>query len=317
MVLLGTLYPIIADAFSLGQVSVGPPYFNALFVPLTWLLLIAMGMGSNIRWKQDKRPLLGVGIAIAASSIVLAAIIAYFTSPSAMFNIGVTLAVSFWVLLWMIVDFRDKTKNAPNFFKGLRQLRLSYWGQQTAHIGVLVAVIGIAFTSSLSIERDVAMGIGDTVNVQGYDFEVTEFFEIKGSNFDATQAQVVVSKDGREVAKLTPEKRTYIISTMPTTEAAIDPSLMRDVYVALGEPIADGSNQWALRIYVKPLIRWIWLGAIIMALGGLISMLDKRYRIKKIKAPLLVTGSLATYGVNEVAIEQAISVSTMSTLKEK
>ncbi|MGP4953595.1 cytochrome c-type biogenesis CcmF C-terminal domain-containing protein, partial [Psychrobacter sp. T6-1] len=149
VVLLGTLYPIIADAFSLGQVSVGPPYFNALFVPLTWLLLIAMGMGSNIRWKQDKRPLLGVGIAIAASSIVLAAIIAYFTSPSAMFNIGVTLAVSFWVLLWMIVDFRDKTKNAPNFFKGLRQLRLSYWGQQTAHIGVLVAVIGIAFTSSL------------------------------------------------------------------------------------------------------------------------------------------------------------------------
>jgi len=317
VVLLGTLYPIIADAFSLGQVSVGPPYFNALFVPLTWLLLIAMGMGSNIRWKQDKRPLLGVGIAIAASSIVLAAIIAYFTSPSAMFNIGVTLAVSFWVLLWMIVDFRDKTKNAPNFFNGLRQLRLSYWGQQTAHIGVLVAVIGIAFTSSLSIERDVAMGIGDTVNVQGYDFEVTEFFEIKGSNFDATQAQVVVSKDGREVAKLTPEKRTYIISTMPTTEAAIDPSLMRDVYVALGEPIADGSNQWALRIYVKPLIRWIWLGAIIMALGGLISMLDKRYRIKKVKAPLLVTGSLATYGVNEVAIEQAISVSTMSTLKEK
>jgi cytochrome c-type biogenesis protein CcmF len=104
---------------------------------------------------------------------------------------------------------------------------------------------------------------------------------------------------------------------MPTTEAAIDASLMRDVYVALGEPIADGSNQWALRIYVKPLIRWIWLGAIIMALGGLISMLDKRYRIKKVKAPLLVTGDLATDGVNEVAIEQAISASTMSTLKEK
>ena len=181
----------------------------------------------------------------------------------------------------------------------------------------MVAVIGIAFTSSLSIERDVAMGIGDTVNVQGYDFEVTEFFEIKGSNFDATQAEVVVTKNGQEVATLYPEKRTYIISTMPTTEAAIDPNLMRDVYVALGEPIADGSNQWALRIYVKPLIRWIWLGAIIMALGGLISMLDKRYRIKKVKAPLLVTGNLATDRVNEIAIEQSISASTMSTLKEK
>ena len=294
VVLLGTLYPIIADAFNLGQVSVGPPYFNALFVPLTWLLLIAMGMGSNIRWKKDKRPLLGVGMVIAVSSLVLAAIIAYFAHPSSMLNIGVTLAVSFWVLLWMVIDFRDKTKNAPSLFKGLRQLRLSYWGQQVAHIGVLIAVIGVAFTTSLSIERDVAMAEGDTVNVQGYDFSLVDFQEIKASNFDATQATVAVSKDGRAVATLTPEKRTYIISTMPTTEAAIDPSLMRDVYVALGEPIAEGSNEWALRIYVKPLIRWIWLGAIIMALGGLLSMLDKRYRIKKPKGALLETSSTDT-----------------------
>ncbi|MBP2281433.1 cytochrome c-type biogenesis protein CcmF [Psychrobacter sp. PL19] len=281
VVLLGTLYPIIADAFNLGQVSVGTPYFNALFVPLTWLLLFAMGMGSNIRWKQDKRPLLGVGMVVAASSLLLAAIITYFVNPSSMLNIGVTLLVSFWVLFWMVVDFRDKTKNAPNFFKGLRQLRLSYWGQQTAHIGVIIAVIGVAFTSSLSIERDVALGVGDTVNVQGYDFELADFRKVQGSNFDAVQAQVDVTKDGNPVATLYPEKRTYIISMMPMTEAAIDASLMRDVYVALGEPISADSNQWAVRIYVKPLIRWIWLGAIIMALGGLISMLDKRYRLKK------------------------------------
>ena len=309
VVLLGTLYPIIADAFNLGQVSVGAPYFNALFVPLTWLLLIAMGMGSNIRWKKDTRPLLGVGMVIAVSSLVLAAIIAYFVHPSSMLNIGVTLAVSFWVLLWMVVDFKDKTKNAPSLFTGLRQLRQSYWGQQIAHIGVLVAVIGVAFTSSLSIERDVALGIGDTVNVQGYDFAITEFKEIKASNFDATQAQVAVSKNGREVTTLYPEKRTYIISTMPTTEAAIDASLMRDLYVALGEPIADSSNQWAVRIYVKPLIRWIWLGAIIMALGGLISMLDKRYRLKKSKAPLL----LATPKIDR-ADSKVTPVSAMSTM---
>ncbi|MEC5210367.1 cytochrome c-type biogenesis protein CcmF [Psychrobacter sp. PL15] len=285
VVLLGTLYPIIADAFNLGQVSVGTPYFNALFVPLTWLLLFAMGMGSNIRWKQDKRPLLGVGMVVAASSLLLAAIITYFVNPSSMLNIGVTLLVSFWVLFWMVVDFRDKTKNAPNFFKGLRQLRLSYWGQQTAHIGVIIAVIGVAFTSSLSIERDVALGVGDTVNVQGYDFELADFRKVQGSNFDAVQAQVDVTKDGNPVATLYPEKRTYIISMMPMTEAAIDASLMRDLYVALGEPISADSNQWAVRIYVKPLIRWIWLGAIIMALGGLISMLDKRYRLKKTKGP--------------------------------
>ncbi len=307
VVLLGTLYPIIADAFSLGQVSVGPPYFNALFVPLTWLLLIAMGMGSNIRWKQDKRPLLGVGIAIAVSSIVLAAIIAYFTSPSAMFNIGVTLAVSFWVLLWMIVDFRDKTKNAPNFFKGLRQLRLSYWGQQTAHVGVIIACIGVAFVTSLDIERDVAMGLGDTVHVQGYDFTVSDFHEVKGSNYDGMQAQVDITKDGREVTTLYPEKRTYIISMMPMTEASIDASFMRDLYVALGEPIAEDSNQWAVRIYVKPLIRWIWLGSIIMALGALLSMFDRRYRIKKTKEP------------REITIDHALdpaAVDSVTTVKE-
>lgn len=293
VVLLGTLYPIIADAFNLGQVSVGPPYFNALFVPLTWLLLVAMGMGSNIRWKQDKRPLLGVGMVIALSSLVLAAIITYFVNPSTMLNIGVTLAVSFWVLLWMIVDFRDKTKNAPSVIKGLGGLRLSYWGQQTAHIGVLIAVIGVAFTSSLSIERDVALGPNDTVNVQGYDFTVKDFKAVKGSNFDGMQAQVEVSKEGRLVTTLFPEKRTYVVSMMPMTEAAIDANLMRDLYVALGEPIAEDSNQWAVRIYVKPLIRWIWLGALIMAFGGLLSLLDKRYRIKKTKtavtAPLSMT----------------------------
>ena len=284
VVLLGTLYPIIADSFNLGQVSVGPPYFNALFVPLAWLLLVAMGIGSNIRWKKDSRPLLGAGMIIAFSSLLLAAIIAYFVSPSDMLNIGVTLAVSFWVLLWMAVDFKDKTKNAPSFFKGLRQLRLSYWGQQTAHIGVIVAVIGVAFTSTLSVERDVALGENETMHVQGYDFEVKDFHEVRGSNFDGMQAQVEVTKEGRAVTTLYPEKRTYIISGMPMTEAAIDASLMRDVYVALGEPIAEDSNKWAVRIYVKPLVRWIWLGAIIMALGGLLSMLDSRYRFKKAKA---------------------------------
>ena len=284
VVLLGTLYPIIADAFNLGQVSVGPPYFNALFVPLTWLLLLAMGMGSNIRWKKDKRPLLGVAMVIGVSAAVLGAVIAYFTHPSDMLNIAVSVALSIWVLAWMVVDIKDKTKNAQGFGTGLRQLRMSYWGMQVAHIGVLMAVIGVAFTTSLSIERDVALAEGDTINVQGYDFEVKDFHDVKGSNFDGIQAQVEVTKDGAPVATLYPEKRTYVVSMMPMNEAAIDASLMRDVYVALGEPIADGSDQWAVRIYVKPLIRWIWLGAIIMALGSVISMFDKRYRIKKTTA---------------------------------
>ncbi|MES1964071.1 heme lyase CcmF/NrfE family subunit [Psychrobacter sp. AH5] len=280
VVLLGTLYPIIADAFGLGEVSVGTPYFNALFVPLTWLIMLAMGMGSNIRWKKDSRPLLGPTVIIAISSALLGAIISYFVHPVAMLNIAVTLALSFWVLAWMLVDIKDKTKNASSLWSGVRRLKSSYWGMQTAHLGVLVLAMGVAVTSSMSIETDVAMRVGDSVHVQGYDFEFRELQEVKGSNFDATQAQIVVTKEGQAVATLYPQKRTYIVSMMPMTEAAIDDKFSRDVYVALGEPITQSGEEWAVRIYVKPLIRWIWLGSIIMTLGALLSMFDRRYRFK-------------------------------------
>ncbi|MDO5767981.1 MAG: heme lyase CcmF/NrfE family subunit [Psychrobacter sp.] len=288
VVLLGTLYPIIADAFNLGQVSVGPPYFNALFVPLSWLLLLAMGMGSNIRWKSETRPLLGIATTIAISSALLAAIITYFVHPSNMLNISVTLALSFWVLAWMVVDILDKTKNAPNRLKGIGKLKSSYWGMQTAHLGVLIVAIGIGVTSALSVEKDVALAVGDRIEVQGYTFEIQQFSHIKGSNFDATEADVLVSKDGQPITTLRPQKRTYVVSMMPMTEAAIDASLARDIYVALGEPIAEGSEKWAVRIYVKPLVRWMWLGAIIMAFGALLSMLDRRYRLKPKRGATIV-----------------------------
>lgn len=284
VVLLGTLYPIIADAFHLGQVSVGPPYFNALFVPLTWLLMLAMGIGANLRWKKDTRPFLGVSMVVAISSLVLSAIITYFISHSEPLHIFVTVALSIWILGFMWVDIRDKTRHQSSLISGLRQLKPSYWGMQLAHIGVLVVAIGVAVTDGLSVERDVAMAVGETVNVQGYGFTLKEFSAVQGSNFDGTQAEVAVSKDGRYITTLYPEKRTYVVSMMPMTEAAIHANFWRDVYVALGEPIIDEHNpsaaQWAVRIYVKPLVRWLWLGAIIMFLGGLIAMLDKRYRLQ-------------------------------------
>ncbi|CAM4055638.1 heme lyase CcmF/NrfE family subunit [Psychrobacter arenosus] len=311
VVLLGTLYPIIADAFSLGQVSVGPPYFNALFVPLTWLLLLAMGMGSNIRWKKDKRPLLGVALTIAVSSAVLAAIITYFVHPTDMLNIAVSIALSLWVLGWMLVDIKDKTKNASNRLVGLTKLKSSYWGMQTAHVGVLIVAIGVAVTSGTSIEKDVALAQGDKLHVQGYDFEIAGFREVKGSNFDATEAEVLVSQDGKAVTTLRPQKRTYIVSMMPMTEAAIDAKLSRDIYVALGEPISDGSNEWAVRIYVKPLVRWLWFGAIIMALGALLAMLDRRYRLKpKRRTGLPVTVSTASTTVVPNAANAAVASTT-------
>ena len=283
VVLLGTLYPIIADFFNLGQVSVGPPYFNALFVPLTWLLLLTMGMGSNLRWKQDKRPLLGIALTILVSSALLAAIVTYLFTQSLNLQIVVTSLLCLWVLGWIIYDIKDKTKHATSLGKGIKRLKAHYWGMQIAHIGVLIVSLGIGITSALSIEKDVAMTVGDTVEIKDYDFTLVEFDEVRGKNYDATQAEIKVEKDGKYVTTLYPQKRNYVVSSMPMTEAGIQTTFFRDLYVALGEPIDDNDpdGSWAVRIYVKPMIAWLWTGSIVMALGALISMLDRRYRLKK------------------------------------
>ena len=284
VVVLGTLYPMIADAFKLGQVSVGAPYFNALFVPLTWLLLLVLGLGPVSRWKRDTRPFLGVSLAILASSFVLAAIISYVLTQSMMLNIIMSAALSLWVLVWIVVDIKDKTRHAPSVIKGLRRLNMGYWGMQLAHLGILLVVVGIAITTSTSIEKDVAMTEGETVQVQGYDFTLVDFRQVRGPNYDASQAVVKVSKDGKQITSLLPEKRHYVVSQMPMTEASIHYNPMRDVYMALGEPILEGNQteanatKWAVRIYVKPAVRWIWWGSFVIALGAVISMFDKRYR---------------------------------------
>lgn len=283
VVLLGTLYPIIADSFNLGQVSVGPPYFNALFVPLTWLLLLVMGMGSNIRWKRDKRPFLGIATGLFVSCLLLAGIITYLVTKSAEVQIIITGFLCLWVLAWMTFDIKDKTRNAPNLRMGLKRLKPSYWGMQMAHLGVLILALGIGVTSTMSIETDVAMNVGDTKTVGGYEFTLSAFDEVRGQNYDAVQAEIKVTKNDTLVTTLYPQKRNYVVSQMPMTEAGINTTFFRDLYVALGEPINDNdpNSNWAVRIYVKPMISWLWIGAIIMALGSLLSLSDKRYRLKR------------------------------------
>ena len=154
---------------------------------------------------------------------------------------------------------------------------------QLAHIGVLIVSLGIGVTSALSVEKDVAMTVGDTVEIKDYDFTLVDFDEVRGKNYDAIQAEIKVEKDGKFVTTLYPQKRNYVVSSMPMTEAGIQTTFFRDLYVALGEPIDenDSNGNWAVRIYVKPMIAWLWTGAIVMALGALISMLDRRYRLKK------------------------------------
>ncbi len=284
VVVIGTLYPMLADALKLGQVSVGAPYFNALFVPLTWLLLLFLAIGPVSRWKKDTRPLLGTGLAILASCFVLAGVLSYFLVSSININIFMSAALCLWVLVWMVIDIKDKTRNARSFGAGLKRLHMGYWGMQLAHLGILLSVMGIAITTSLSIEKDIAMQKNQSVEVQGYQFTMDELKKIRGANFDATQAVVSVRKNNQVVATLYPEKRHYVVSQMPMTEASIQYNPLRDIYMAMGEPIL-GVNQseadatkWAVRIYIKPGVRWVWWGGFVIALGAILSMFDKRYR---------------------------------------
>ncbi|MFL1732147.1 heme lyase CcmF/NrfE family subunit [Moraxella oculi] len=294
VVLLGTLYPMLADAFKWGQVSVGAPYFNALFVPASWLLLAFMGVGSCLRYKYDSRPLLTTLAACAVSAFVLGAVIAYMMSMLEEYahfdkEVYVTAALCVWVLAFMVLDIKDKTRHAKDLLSGLKKLTPSYHGMQLAHIGVLVTSLGVAGVSAMSLEKDVAMTVGDSTHVQGYDFYLQDFEVLKSANYDATRATVQVKKDDKIVTTLYPEKRHYIVSMMPMTEVGIHPSLFNELYIALGEPIADdlgrlSNDTWAVRVYVKPMVRWMWLGAILMAFGGLVAIMDKRYRIKKTKS---------------------------------
>ena len=323
VVVIGTLYPMLADALKLGQVSVGAPYFNALFVPLTWLLLLFLAIGPVSRWKKDTRPLLGTGLAILASCFVLAGVLSYFLVSSININIFMSAALCLWVLVWMVIDIKDKTRNAHSFGAGLKRLHMGYWGMQLAHLGILLSVMGIAITTSLSIEKDIAMQKNQSVEVQGYQFTMDELKKIRGANFDATQAVVSVRKNNQVVATLYPEKRHYVVSQMPMTEASIQYNPLRDIYMAIGEPIL-GVNQteatadkWAVRIYIKPGVRWVWWGGFVLALGAILSMFDKRYR----KLPRLAdinddkSGNLAA--INTAAANAPVLVKNDSELGQE
>lgn len=276
-VLFGTLFPLIVDALGMGKVSVGPPYFNAVFVPLMVLLVPFMGIGPLSRWKGDD-------IARWRSELIipaLAAVACGLTFPllNAPYNIWVALSVllSSWLCLGLAQDVWRRLRNAPSAARGLRRLTPGYCGMLIAHLGFAACVIGIVATSQYSLERDLRMSPGDTQELAGYDFKFVEVTQVRGPNFIADEARVVVSRDNAIVTTLLPQKRRYLAGGSVMTEAAIDPGLFRDLYVAMGEPVGN-DGAWAMRLHYKPLVRWMWLGAIFMAVGAFTSVLDKRYR---------------------------------------
>ena len=295
-VLLGTLYPLVLDAFGLGKISVGPPYFEAVFVPLMAPALFLMGVGPIARWKQAAVPELTVRLRWALAVSFAAAIIVPLAMGrwSTMAGFGVLLAA--WIVASGAVSLRTQVANAPKGRIGARlaQLPRSYYGMLFAHLGVAVFIIGVTLVKSYEVESDVRMEVGDTSQLAGYAFRLTDIKDVKGPNYSATRGIIEITRDGKPVATLNPEKRMYVVQNMPMTEAAIDHGITRHLYVALGEPI--GPKTWIVRLYYKPFIAWIWSGCLLMGFGGLLAAIDRRYRVKARSgaAQLAAAGGLNT-----------------------
>ena len=291
VVLLGTLFPLIADAFNLGKISVGAPYFNALFVPVTLVLLVFLGLGSLTNWKRHQLNAFLPLWKVAVVSVALGVALPLFVFGTAPIKVSLSLSLCSWVVLSIARDIYLKAKTAKQGFgAGLLRLSRSYYGMQLAHLGLVVTVIGVTLTSNYSVEKDVRLGMNDRVQVGNYQFEWQGVREYKGANFEAIQAKIEVFKDNKSIEHLYPEKRLYVVQNRSMTEAAIDGGLFRDLYVAIGEPLEN--NQWAVRVYYKPFVRWLWLGALVMAFGGVVAMSDRRYRLQKASSVATDTAEL-------------------------
>ncbi len=286
-VLLGTLYPLIVDALALGKISVGPPYFNAVFVPLMLPLALLVGLGPLVRWKRDgfarhaRRlwPWLAGAFALALAWVYLQ------PSPRRWLT-AAGLGTALWIIASTALGVRDRLRHARSG-AAVRRLRPAFLGMTIAHLGFAVTVIGITGVSAWDNQTDLRMAPGGSYEYAGYTFRFGDVSQVPGPNYTATRGHVEVLRNGERVALLTPEKRVYPVQAQPMTEAAIDASLARDVFVALGEPVGEGA--WAVRVQVKPLIRLIWLGPLIMAIGGLVAAADRRYRVRS-RALEAVTG---------------------------
>ena len=280
-ILLGTLYPLVIDALGLGKISVGPPYFNAVFIPLMAPLSIAVGLGMLLRWKKDSISQLALRVrwiiaACVAGGLLLPVLMPFYSWGAAL---GLTLAL--WTVAVTVLSFIDRLGAKGFSWQRLQTVPAGFYGMTIAHLGIAVFVTGITLTSVYSVEKDVRMAPSESIDMSGYIFEFHGVKQTKGPNYMAQQAFVTVSYDGKQVAQLEPQKRVYQVQTMPMTEAAIDAGLSRDLFVAIGEPLGN-EGAWSLRIYYKAFIRWIWMGAVFMAVGGLCAACDKRYRVAKI-----------------------------------
>ncbi|CAD5374426.1 heme lyase, CcmF subunit [Rubrivivax sp. A210] len=282
-VLLGTLYPLFLDALNLGKISVGPPYFDTVFGLLMLPLVVVMGFGPLVRWKQDEAgPLLRRLVVPAVLVVALALAVGLAAGKISLVATG-GLMMAFWIVAGLLVDLKTRLLPAGSSLGQIghraRQLPRAMVGMMLAHIGVAAFAFGVTMVKTYETERDVKMGPGDTTEVGGYSFKMTEVREVPGPNYTAARARIEITRDGQAVATLFPEKRIYRVQSNPMTEAAVHSDLARDLYLSMGEQLPSG--EWVVRVLYKPFISWIWMGCLIMMAGGILATTDRRYRSRQ------------------------------------
>ncbi len=265
-VMLGTLYPLLLDAFGGGKISVGPPYFETVFVPLMAPALFLMGVGPLARWKRASLPELAVLLRWSLAVSLAAGLLLPFAFGQWHALVGFGLALAVWIAATCLLSLR----------KGFGQTR-SHYGMVLAHLGVAVFVVGVTLVKGYDSEQDANMRPGDAITLGNHVFRLESVRSVNGPNYRAAQAKVSVTRAGKPVAVLYPERRVYTAQEQTMTEAAIDAGLTRDLYVSLGDPLEGGA--WLVKVQHKPFIDWIWGGCLIMALGGLLAASDRRYRL--------------------------------------
>ena len=285
MVLTGTLYPLLLDALDAGKISVGPPYFGTLFALLLIPIVLFLPLGFHARWQEDSLGRLLRELAFPASIALLAGVITAFMLPESGAWGVAAVAGGFWIMSASIRSYYKRKVSMPG-----RWPSRSETGMTLAHFGVGLFLIGAMMANSISSEKHLKMEAGDTFEMAGYTFVFEGTRGLKGPNYVADEGEFIVYKSGERVASLYPQKRRYLQSGQVMTEAALDPGLTRDLYVSLGDPLDDRGQAWAIRIYHKPFIRLIWLGALLMMAGGFLAASDRRYR-QKIRAKEKADGS--------------------------
>jgi cytochrome c-type biogenesis protein CcmF len=284
-VLLGTLYPLLIDALGLGKLSVGPPYFDSVFAPLMIPALFLMGVAPFARWKQASFSELVRTLRWAFLAAAVVGLVTPFVLGEWKPLVALSLLLAAWIVVSGSLNFAERvqaTRAGQSFIVAALTQPRSFLGMHTAHVGIAVFVVGVTMVNGYQAEKDVKMEIGDTVSVGGYTFRFNGVRQEQGPNYVALVGDIDLLKGETATRKMNPEKRSYVSSSMPMTEAAIDTGFTRDVYVSLGEPIdkAKPDAAWAVRVYYKPFVDWIWGGCLLMALGGLLAMTDRRYRLK-------------------------------------